>query len=289
MSVTTIKKHYLIASDFDQTLSFNDSGIVLSEMLGLPGFEEKVAGLAQQNFVQQGGELSYLLRHDPEYRKVRKEQLIEVGKRIQLKQNVTALLHLLNTLSEEHEFSFYVISASPQEVVQSALDGIVPADHIHGTKFAYDTNGEIQAIIHCPAGYGKVTVIDRIQTDLQISKHRLIYVGDGSSDIHVMLHVNHLDGLTIAVSENKHIANIAKRTVLSDDALGVAIPILEEIIGLTPTQILELFESNGFCVQEWDKLRTDSLIIRTDPQSGPNLDRLPVAMTREVEKTDQQA
>ena len=31
-------KKYLLASDFDQTLSFNDSGLVLSELLGVPGF-----------------------------------------------------------------------------------------------------------------------------------------------------------------------------------------------------------------------------------------------------------
>ena len=36
-------KHFLVASDFDQTLSFNDSGRLLSEMLGITGFEEKVA------------------------------------------------------------------------------------------------------------------------------------------------------------------------------------------------------------------------------------------------------
>ena len=36
-------KQYLLASDFDQTLSLNDSGIVLSELLGRPGFQEKVA------------------------------------------------------------------------------------------------------------------------------------------------------------------------------------------------------------------------------------------------------
>ena len=28
-------KHYLLASDFDQTLSFKDSGLVLSELLGI--------------------------------------------------------------------------------------------------------------------------------------------------------------------------------------------------------------------------------------------------------------
>ena len=51
-------KHYLLASDFDQTLSFNDSGIVLSELLGIRGFPEKAAGLADIHLVQQGAELT---------------------------------------------------------------------------------------------------------------------------------------------------------------------------------------------------------------------------------------
>jgi hypothetical protein len=45
-------KRYLVASDFDQTLSFNDSALVLSELVGIPGFEEKVAGLAWVTFQQ---------------------------------------------------------------------------------------------------------------------------------------------------------------------------------------------------------------------------------------------
>jgi hypothetical protein len=47
-------KQYLLASDFDQTLSFNDSGILLSEMLGIAGFAEKCAGLSSMHLVQQG-------------------------------------------------------------------------------------------------------------------------------------------------------------------------------------------------------------------------------------------
>jgi len=47
-------KRYLVASDFDQTLSFNDSGIVLSELAGVPGFHEKVVGLSNSNLVQTG-------------------------------------------------------------------------------------------------------------------------------------------------------------------------------------------------------------------------------------------
>src|ERR1700732_5383393 len=86
---------FLFVSDFDQTLSFNDSGIVLSELLGNSGFKEKVSGLARTNLVQQGGELAYLLLHDPEYRCVRKEHLVEVGKRIRLKQNIKLLSKFL--------------------------------------------------------------------------------------------------------------------------------------------------------------------------------------------------
>src|SRR5256886_7861026 len=72
-------KRYLLASDFDQTLSFNDSGIVLSELLGISDFREKAAGLSRIHLVQQGAELAYLLLHDPEYRRVRKKELNEGG------------------------------------------------------------------------------------------------------------------------------------------------------------------------------------------------------------------
>src|SRR5947199_3689985 len=92
---TVFPKHYLLASDFDQTLSFKDSGIELSELLGTSGFEEKVRGLARINLVQQGGELAYLLLHDPEYRQVRREHLLEVGKRIRLKHNIRRLVDIL--------------------------------------------------------------------------------------------------------------------------------------------------------------------------------------------------
>ena len=43
-----LMKRYILASDFDQTLSFNDSGYALSEMLGISTeeFERKAAGMA---------------------------------------------------------------------------------------------------------------------------------------------------------------------------------------------------------------------------------------------------
>jgi 2-hydroxy-3-keto-5-methylthiopentenyl-1-phosphate phosphatase len=268
-------KRFLLASDFDQTLSFNDSGVVLSELLGRPGFQEKVDGLASAHLVQQGGELAYLLLHDPEYRCVRREHLVEVGKRIRLKKNIAALVGLLASGVDGHHFSFFVISAAPEEVIRSALEGVVPPERVHGTRFDYDpATGEIRSVARLPAGYGKVAVLDELQAALQVSPDRIVYVGDGSSDIHVMLHVNRRDGFTIAVSENKHIAPIARRTVLSDNALSVLVPVLEDVVGRGgPARVRAFFEAHGLEVQEWDKMQVDLVKIR-EGRSG-------VATTRE--------
>src|SRR4051795_4540673 len=111
----TRAREYLLVSDFDQTLSFNDSGIVLSDLLGIAGFAERIAGLSRIHLVQQGGELAYLLLHDPEYRCVRKEHLIEVGKRVPLKNHIDLLVRLLADGMAGHRFSFHVISAAPEE------------------------------------------------------------------------------------------------------------------------------------------------------------------------------
>jgi phosphoserine phosphatase len=257
-------KCYLIASDFDQTLSFHDSGLVLSELVGIPAqeFERKVAILAVQNLVQQGGELSYLLLHDTEYSsRVRREHLVQAGERVRLKKNIKRLCELLGSSIPGYRFDSYVISAGPQEIVESALKDSVPAGHIHGTQFLWDSSGRVESVIRTNAGYGKVAVLDDLQKMLQIGPERIIYVGDGSSDIHVMLHVNSRDGFTIAVSENRRIAQIAKRTVLSDDALSISIPILEEIVGWDSSQIRAFFETQGLLIQEWSRVRTDWVTI----------------------------
>jgi phosphoserine phosphatase len=258
-------KRYLFASDFDQTLSFNDSGLVLSELLGIPveDFNRKASGMAKLNLVQQGAELAYLLLHDPQFRsRVRREHLLEAGKQIPLKQNIELLYRILDNGIDGYHFDFYVLSAAPVEIVQSALDGIVPADHIFGTEFKYSAAGEIETIARATAGYGKVARLDQLQADLQIGPDHIIYAGDGSSDLHAMLHVNGCDGLTIAVSEKRHVTQVAKRTVLSSNALAMLVPILEKVVGWQQPQIREFFESHGLLVQEWAKVRTDWLTLR---------------------------
>jgi len=270
-TVKDMTKRYLLVSDFDQTLSFNDSGVVLSELLGASDFETKVAGLSRLNLVQQGGELAYLLRHDPEYRRVRKADLLEAGRGIRLKKNIKLLTEFLATGIPGYQFDVYVVSAAPEEVIQSALRDILPADHIIASRFDYDErSGEIESIACVRAGYGKVAAVEELRASLGIPRDRVVYVGDGSSDVHVMLHVNRGDGLTIAVSEAKYITEIAARTVLSDDALSVLVPILEDIVGYDGGEIRALFERLGFLVHEWEKVRTDWLTIRSsEPCADP--------------------
>ena len=261
-------KQYLLASDFDQTLSFNDSGLVLSELIGLPGFHDKVAGLSQMNLVQQGAELSYLILHDPEFRRVRQEHLVETGKRIRLKHDVALFARALDNLAEGYKFSFYVISAAPQEIIQSALEGIVPPEHIFGTRFRYnESTGEVESIIRASAGWGKITVLEEIRAQLGISHDHIIYMGDGSSDLPVMMHVNQHDGLTIAVSEAKFITRVARRTVLSDNAMSVLVPMLEKVLRWDSARIRRLFASYGLTLLEWEKMRTDMLTIQETADS----------------------
>jgi phosphoserine phosphatase len=251
-------KHFLLASDFDQTLSFKDSGVVLSEILGISGFEDRVAGLAHSNLVQQGGELAYLIRHDPEFRGVRREHLVEAGRRVRLKGAIPALVDFLQRGTEGYQFSFFVISAAPREIVISALSGVIPPEHIYGTELEFDArSGEVRAIKRVPAGYGKVAVLEELEQRLGVTPDRVIYVGDGSSDIHVMLHVNNHEGFTIAVSENRQLARIAKRTVLSDNAFSIMVPILDQLLHWGTRDIRELFESYGLALNEWEKERTD--------------------------------
>lgn len=262
MNIITTKPEttmdYLVASDFDQTLSFNDSGHVLAEMLGIADFDTKVSGLSRSNLVQPGAELAYLLRHDPAFRGVRREHLIEAGKRVRLKDNVELFAEILSEGLDGNPFQFFVISAGPREIVCSALEGIVPQENVFGTELEFDPEtGEICSVLRVPAGYGKVVVLQELELKLQMSPDRVIYVGDGSSDLYVMHDVNSRQGHTIAVSETQSIGRIANRTVLSDNAVSVLVPILEDVLKWDSQEIRELFTFYGLALQDWDKIRTD--------------------------------
>ena len=237
--------------------------------MGVADFDVKVEKLAASNLVQQGGELAYLLVHDPEYRGVRREHLEEVGRRIRLKQNLGLLEPLLAAAAEGVSVAFHVVSAAPEELIRAALDGLVDPSAIHGTRFSYADDGAITGVLQVTAGYGKVARLDSIQSRLGVSDDRIIYVGDGQSDVHVMLHVNRRHGYTVSVSDTKSVAQIACRTVLGDDALGILVPVLEDLFGWDQTRIRALFESRHLLIQEWSKVRTDWITISAGAAPRP--------------------
>ena len=271
-------KHILIASDFDKTLSFNDSGKILAEMLGCNDFEKKVSGLSKINIVQQGAELAYLLRHDPDFRCVRKDLLQQAGRQVQLRKNVREFVHVLGEGFPGYRFDFRVISAAPTVVVQAALEGLVEPEHIRGTEFDFDDQGEISAILRAAAGYGKVVILEELARELGVRRDHVVYVGDGSSDLHVMQHVNQNEGLTIGVSQTPYIVRTARRTVLSDNAMSVLVPVLEEIVGWNSIQIRDSFERVGLMLKEWERARTDWLNIDDVPEEDLEPPVVPVSL-----------
>jgi phosphoserine phosphatase len=210
-----------------------------------------------------------LIRHDPEFRGVRREHLVEAGRRVRLKSAIPALVDFMKRGTDGYRFSFFVISAAPREIVISALAGVVPPEHIYGTELEFDSrSGEVRAIKRVPAGYGKVAVIEELEHRLGVTPDRMIYVGDGSSDVHVMLHVNNGDGFTIAVSENRQLARIARATVLSDSACSVLLPVLQQVLGLRVSEIRTVLEAKGLVLHDWERARTDRVLIDAVPSSG---------------------
>uniref|UniRef100_A0A7V6CN74 phosphoserine phosphatase n=1 Tax=candidate division WOR-3 bacterium TaxID=2052148 RepID=A0A7V6CN74_UNCW3 len=259
-----IRKKFLFASDFDQTLSYDDTGIVISLELGIPPerFLEKVKEIRERNITQLGGELAYLLAYDPEYKnKVTKALLLKIGERIRLKNNVDLLFKILQQGINNCEFVCYVISACPDLVIKRSLSKILPEENIFGTEFKYDEEGRIIDILKTAAGHGKASIIDYLVEKEHIPKENVIYIGDGSSDIHVMLHVNVYGGFTIAVSPSPYLGHISKRTVLSENALAVLCPILEDLFNYTEEEIKDFYTQLGHPIYEWNRAKLEWLTI----------------------------
>jgi len=254
------QNRYLLICDFDRTLSLDDSGVILSEKIGIDeeNFEKKLVKVRRRNIVQLGGELAQLITTDPDYKgKVSKELFKEVGREMKLKDDVSKLIKILEKGINDNKFLCYVLSACPAEIIRTALKDSLPANHIYGTTFTYDSKGNVESIERTGAGHGKVTNLDHLKEKENIPRDRIIYVGDGSSDVHVMLHVNAYGGYPIAVSSSPYLGHISKRTVLSDSALSILTPILEDILGYKETQIKKFFIDIGHTISEWSRVKTD--------------------------------
>jgi hypothetical protein len=115
-------------------------------------------------------------------------------------------------------------------------------------------------------------VLEELEARLGVEPDHAIYVGNGSSDVHVMLHVNNRGGFTIAASENPYLASIAQRTVLSESAISFLVPVLDDIVGWRAADIEALLERHELALHEWEKARTDRIVpVRFAPLGAPVL------------------
>lgn len=258
--MSVVKKRYLFVSDFDRTLSVDDGGVILSAKLGISPkeFNIKIEEVRRRNITQLGGELAYLIVNDPSYKgKVTRKLLCETGRQTKLKSDVSELMQILSKGIADRVFYPYVLSAAPQEIAQESLKGVLAPDRIFGTQFKFDEDGVAVDIERTQAGQAKVATLDVLKVKEKIPRNRIIYVGDGESDVHVMLHVLSYNGYTISVSLAPYMGHICRRTVVSDNSLSVLIPIMEDILKYDEGQIRKFFEAHRHIIQEWNKAKTE--------------------------------
>jgi hypothetical protein len=175
-------RHHLLVSDFDQTLSFNDSGHVLSEMLGIAGFDEKVAGSPGSTWCRRAPSWPTCCATTPSTAACGATTWSRWGGASGSSATSGRSPSCSTAASPGHRFAFYVVSAAPEEVVHSALDGLVPRAHVFGTRFGYaEGTGEIGSVERVAAGYGKVAAVDALRVAMAVPRDRVVYVGDGSS------------------------------------------------------------------------------------------------------------
>ncbi len=258
-----MKKKILFVSDFDKTLSTGDVGYILSAKLGISAeqFDQKIVDVKRKNIVQLGGELAHLIVRDPDYAgKVSKDLLYEVGQEIKLKKGVPDLVKILAEGIGNCQFSTYILSAAPKECIDKAVEHILPVDNVYGTTFIYE-NGIVQDIERTNAGHAKVATLDMLKQKENVTRYAIIYVGDGSSDVHVMLHVKSYQGYTITVSPAPYMGHICRRSVISDNALSILVPILTDLLKYDQGQVRKFFEDRKHAILEWNRADTEWLEI----------------------------
>jgi 2-hydroxy-3-keto-5-methylthiopentenyl-1-phosphate phosphatase len=256
-----MKKKILFASDFDKTLSVGDVGCILSSKLGISAdrFDQKIEDIKRRNTVQLGGELAHLIINDPDYvGKVSRDLFYEVGKEVELKKGVPELVSILTTGIENYRFVPYILSAAPKECIEKAVENIFPVENIYGTNFIYK-NDIVQDVERTNAGHAKVSTIDMLKQKENVPRNDVIYVGDGSSDVHVMLHILSYNGYTITVSPAPYMGHICRRSVISNNVLSVLVPILTDFLKYDQEKVRAFFEDKGHAILEWNRADTEWL------------------------------
>lgn len=205
--------HYLIATDFERTLSLTDADQLLGELLQNTAFLDR--GRPESVLVQPLPEMLDLLLV-PEFRAVRREMLKETGQRVRLRSHLREFLDFLAQGVDDCCFTVCVLAGAPAELVRAALAGIVPEQNVYGIE-ADELSTRLD----------RVALIEALESRFQTRPDHTIYVGDGGSDEQVVSHVNQRGGMTISFAPAAGPG--ARHQLSSNSTLSALGPILEQM------------------------------------------------------------
>jgi len=109
-------KRYLFASDFDQTLTFNDTGYVLSELVGIPTaeFERKATGMASSTWSSKARSYpTFCCTTRNSVRACAASTSSKSASASASKKILSCCISMLENGIEGYHFDFYVLSAAP--------------------------------------------------------------------------------------------------------------------------------------------------------------------------------
>ena len=111
--------------------------------------------------------------------------------------------------------------------------------------------------------------MERLERVSEIVPTGRMYVGDGSSNMHVMLHVNNRDGLATPSRRTSAFPASRDTTVLSDNAFSVLVPRCSSRSSAGRRRRSdELFDSYGLSLHGWEKAHTDWVTVRDVERTG---------------------
>jgi len=160
--------------------------------------------------------------------------------------------------------------AAPKVVVESALEELFR--RITSSERSWNsTTRRVKSAQSpaCPLDNGKVLVLSELEKAQQRAPNHTIYMGDGSSDLSVMQHVN---GCEDTASRCRRPNTGTYRQTHRAERQCAQCPGADprRHLEMELTQIRELFASYGLTVHEWDRVRTDWL---TFHESSPAVER----------------
>lgn len=211
------KKNIAFIYDFDRTLSKEDMQTYgLFKNFGIS--DEQAFWNKSNNEEDSDRILSYLRLLVEKNKKITKKALVECGKNIEFFDGVETWFERINKFCEERGFSprHFIISAGQKEIIEGSKI-YNNFETVYASEFHYNDQGfadwpkniinytmKTQYLFRINKGQKNDDKLNKgmPENERDIAFDRMIYIGDGYTDVPAMKLVKHLGGHSIAVYSN---------------------------------------------------------------------------------------